>query len=158
MGNPFRDSFLKAGLVTKKQVNKAKKEAHQKKGKGAKAEQTDSGVSQKVQEQRAAQQRKQNDLNQKRAEEKRKREHRAQVKQLIEHNRLEQNRDGEAYHFVQDKKIMRIFVSEEMIDQLSSGSLAIVHFAEQYDVVPAKVANQIAERMDNVVVVSNKKS
>ena len=155
MGNPFRDSFLKAGLVSKKQVNKAKKEAHQKKtGKG---DASPSDVSKKVQEQRAKQAKKNRELNQKRAEEKQRREQKAQVKQLIEQNRLEQDRDGEAYHFVVENKIMRVFVTEEMIDQLFTGSLAVVKLGDSFDVIPAKVARQIGERMEDAVVVLHKK-
>jgi uncharacterized protein len=156
MGNPFRDKFLKAGLVNKKQVNKAKRENHvkRKENKDTNA----SGVSIQVQEQQAAQAKQNRELNRKRKQEKLRREQLAQVKQLIEQNRLEQDGRGEAYHFVQQNKIMRIFLAEEMIDQLSCGKLAIVSLAGKYEVVPAKVARQIAERNKGAIVAFHEKS
>ena len=150
MGNPFRDQFLKAGLVSKKQANKAKRAKHKKRKENTAEE--PSAVSQHVQQLKAVQAKQNRELNEKRKQEKVKREQIAQIKQLIEQNRLEQDPRGEAYHFVQQKKIMRIFVAEEMIDQLCSGQLAIVQLGEKYEVVPAKVAEQIAERKKTAVV------
>lgn len=91
-------------------------------------------------------------MNRKREQAKLEREQKAQVKQLIEQNRMEQDTRGEAYHFVQKNKVMRIFVDEEMIDQLSCGKLAIVSLGGGYEVVPAKVACQIAERSKEAIV------
>jgi len=74
------------------------------------------------------------------------------VKQLIEQSKLERDEYGEAYHFVDQTRIERIFVSDEMLEQLSCGLLAIVKFGDGYEVLPAKVAHQIAERDTEVVV------
>jgi len=155
MGNPFRDKFLKAGLVNKKQVNKAKRDNHVKRKENK--DTTASEINTKVQEQQAAQAQHIRELNQKRKQAKHKREQQAQVKQLIEQNRLEQDGRGEAYHFVLQNKIMRIFVAEEMIEQLSCGKLAIVSLGAGYEVVPAKVAHQIAERRKEVIVAFHEK-
>lgn len=156
MGNPFRDKFLKAGLVNKKQANKAKRENHIKRKKNTGDEA--STISKEVQKQQAAQARQNRELNLKREQEKHEQEQKAQVKQLIEQNRLEQDERGEAYHFVLQKKIMRIFVAEEMIDQLSCGQLAIVTAGSKFEVVPAKVALQIAERKKEAIVAFQKPS
>ena len=40
-----------------------------------------------------------------------------------------------------------------MIDRLSKGSLAVVRLDESFEVVPAKVARQIAERDKEAVIV-----
>lgn len=53
MGNPFRDKFLKAGLVNKKQVNKAKRENHTKRKENK--DDSASGISTQVQDQQATQ-------------------------------------------------------------------------------------------------------
>lgn len=155
MANPFQEQLLKAGLVSKKQAKKAKREKHitRKKNKG----EASSEISAKVKEEQAAQAKRNRELNQKRDKEKQQREKIAQVRQLIEQNRLEQDDRGEAYHFVEDGKIKRIFVSDEMIEQLSRGQLAIVILDGRYEVVPAKVALQILERQKEVVVALHKK-
>ncbi len=156
MGNPFRDKFLKAGLVSKKQVNKAKRQKHIKRKENVEDE--TSAISQHVQQLKAVQAKQNRELNQKREQQKNEREEKAQVKQLIEQNRLEQDARGEAYHFVEQNKIMRIFVADEMIDQLCNGQLAIVSFEGKYEVVPAPVAQQIAKRRKTAVVALHEKS
>ena len=74
--------------------------------------------------------------------------------QLIETNRLKRDQRGCPYYFpVQGKKVDRIFVAEEMAEQLSLGLLAIVKSKDGVEVVPVKVARQIAERDPAVVLV-----
>ncbi len=150
MGNPFQDQLLKAGLVNKKQANKAKREKHLNRKQNKK--ETSSEISAKAREEQAAQAKRNQELNRKHAKEKQQREQQAQVKQLIEQNRLELDDRGEAYHFVEENKIERIFVAEEMAEQLSRGQLAIVKLGDSYEVVPAKVARQIASRNQGAVL------
>ncbi|OGR00554.1 MAG: hypothetical protein A2505_01265 [Deltaproteobacteria bacterium RIFOXYD12_FULL_55_16] len=156
MGNPLQDQLLKAGLATKKQAKKAEHE------KRISRKQHNGDIpalaSNKAREEQAAKDLRNRELNLQRAEEARLREQKAQVKQLIETNRLAQDGRGEPYHFVEQNKIKRIFVSEEMTDQLSRGQLAIVKLGNSYEVVPAKVARQIASRDQEAVVVFHEKS
>ena len=147
MGNPFQDQLLKAGLVSKKQAKKANREKYisRKKNKGKK-ENNSAAISNKAREEQAAQAKRNRELNLKHSEEKRQREQRAQIKQLIENNRQKLDDRGEPYYFTEQNTINRIFVSEEMAEQLSNGQLAIVKLGNNYEVVPAKVARQIANR------------
>ena len=151
MGNPLQDQLLKAGLATKKQAKKAEHEKFisRKQNKGNSPVVPDN----KAREEQAAQDNRNRELNQQRLEENRLREQKAQVKQLIETNRLPQDARGVPYHFVSQNKIKRIFVSDEMTEQLSRGQLAIVKFGNSFDVVPAKVAHQIANRDPEAVLV-----
>ncbi len=151
MGNPFQDQFLKAGLVNKKQVKKAKHKIRVKRKQNKEDNSTEAGNDAR-QEQLAHAKRNQ-ELNRQRAAEKKQQEHQAQVKQLIEQNRLKRDDSGEPYNFVEQNKIKRIFVSEEMADQLSSGQLAIVKLGDSYEVVPGKVARQIASRDKDALLV-----
>ena len=151
MGNSFQEQLLKAGLVNKKQVKKAKLEKHQ--NRKQKKEDSTAAISNKAREKQAAAQAKRNrEINRQRAEETRQREQKAQIKQLIEENRLDQDERGERYNFVEQKQIKRIYVSEEMAEQLSRGQLAIVKLGENYEVVSAKVARQIASRDKETVI------
>ena len=153
MGNPFQDQLLKAGLVSKKQAKKANHEKYlsRKKNKGHKGDNT-AALSNKARGEQAALAKRNRELNLQRIEENRQREHRAQVKQLIENNRLKLDDRGEPYYFTEQNKINRIFVSEEMADQLSRGQLAIVKLGSRYEVVPAKVARQITSRDKEALV------
>ncbi len=153
MGNPFQDQLLKAGLVSKKQAKKANREKYlsRKKNKGNK-EKNSATISNKARDEQAAQAKRNRELNRQRTDENRQREQRAQVKQLIENNRLELDDRGEPYYFTEQNKINRVFVSEEITDQLSRGQLAIVKLGNSYEVVPAKVARQIASRDKEALV------
>lgn len=150
MGNPFQDQLLKAGLVNKKQVKKAKHEKllSKKEKKG----QTTESVS-TIQQELAAQKKRAKELNRKQVEEKQERERLAQVKQLVEQNRLEKDEQGEAYNFVEDNKIKRIYVGPDLVNQISRGQAAIVKLGAGYEVVPLKVARQIASRNKAAVLV-----
>jgi uncharacterized protein YaiL (DUF2058 family) len=155
MGNPFQDQLLKAGLVNKKQANKVKREKHF--NRKQKKNDASSEISAKARQQQAAQAERNRELNRRHAEEKVQFELAAQVKQLIEKNKLECDESGEAYHFVEQNKIERIFVSADMLEQLSCGQLAIVKLGENYEVVPAKVARQITCRTKEAVIAFHEK-
>ncbi len=156
MGNPFQDQLLKAGLVNKKQANKAKREKHfNRKQKG---EDPSAQISSKAKQEQAAQAARNRELNRLQAAEKLQREQKAQVKQLIEQGKLELDDRGDPYHFVEQNKIERIFISDDMAEELSSGQLAIVKSGDGYEVVPAKVALQIMSRdKDAVIAFHNEK-
>ena len=155
MGNPLQEQLLKAGLASKKQAKKAEHEKRisRKQNQGN----SPTAAANSVREEQAAQERRNRELNRERLEETRLRELKAQVKQLIETNRLPRDGRGEPYHFVEQNRIKRIFVSEEMTDQLSRGQLAIVTLGAGYEVVPAKAARQIASRDKEAVVVFHEK-
>jgi hypothetical protein len=149
MGNPFQDQLLKAGLVNKKQVNKIQHEKRvSKKLNNNKPPAETSSIKQEL----VAQKKRDKELNRQHAEEKLQRERLAQVKQLIKQNRLEKDDRGEAYNFVEENKVKRIYVSAEIADQLSRGQAAIVKLGKSYEVVPAKVAQQIASRDKEALV------
>ena len=151
MGNPLQDQLLKAGLATKKQAKKAEHEKFlsRKQHKG----EPPAAPTSTVREEQAAQEQRNRELNRERLEEARQRELKAQVKQLIESNRMIRDERGEPYHFAEQNKIKRLFVSGEMADQLSRGELAIVKLGSSFEVVPAKVAQQIKSRAPEAVVV-----
>ncbi|MCI5158585.1 MAG: DUF2058 domain-containing protein [Candidatus Electrothrix sp. AUS1_2] len=151
MGNPLQDQLLKAGLVTKKQVGKAKQEQYaQSRKKKGKAVGKSINQAEAI---RAAEVARNKELSRKQAEERKQHEKQAQIKQLVSQNRLKRDENGQPYHFAVEKKIHRIFADEEMIDRLCKGQLAIVRLDECFEVVPVKVAQQIAER-DQCAVVS----
>ena len=146
--NPLQAQLLKAGLVNKKQVSKVKQEQYQNR---KQKEPVPTAIN--LVEQAAAAERSR-ELNRQLLEEKRRHELQAQIKQLIETNRLKRDGRGCSYYFaVQGKKIDRITVNEEMAERLSRGLLAIVSSKDGVEVVPTKAALQIAERDPAAVLV-----
>lgn len=154
MGTSLKDQFLKAGLVNKKQVNKARheKRADLKKNKGK----SSAPEINKTRQEQLAKEKLSRELNLKANKEKLKLENLAQVRQLIETNRLNQNDYDEPYYFALEKKIKKVFVDEETAKKLSHGQLAIVRLDDRFEIVPANVAGQIAKRDPDTVLMLNK--
>jgi len=158
MGNPFQDQLLKAGLVNKQQVKQAKTE-QKKKARQQAGNQAEAKDEVKLEAERARQEKIERDraLNRQKQEQEQKKQVAAQIRQLIEMNRLE-NQDGEiAYNFEDDKVVRRILVSDLVQKKIVNGTLAIVRFGEHYEVVPRPVAEKILLRDVRSVVVCNDK-
>ncbi len=94
-------------------------------------------------------------LNLQRKEEQEKKAITAQIKQLIETNKIDRKGAEVAYQFTDDKKIKKLYVSELLVNQLAKGQIAVVRFADAYELVPARVAEKIAMRDAALVVVLN---
>ncbi len=154
MGTSFKDQLLKAGLVNKKQVKKAKHEKRisRKKNKG---EGSSPEINNTLQEQLSKEKRNR-ELNLQLNKEKQKLENLAQVRQLIETSRLKLDNCDEQYYFVLGKKIKKLFVTEEIAKKLSLGQLGIVKLDDSFEIVPARVAVQIADRDQDALVVLHK--
>jgi hypothetical protein len=96
------------------------------------------------------------ELNQLRQQQDEKKQLVAQIKQIIELNRLPRDAEGLAYNFTDDSKVKRLYVSEAMRDQIAEGRLAIVKLGTNYEVVPADAARKIQQRDAASVIVFNK--
>ena len=153
MGNSLFDQLKKVGLVDDKRAKQVKTEKYknqkqQGKSKDVQAEEAkrlaQATQAEEVERNRALNRRRQDDAERKAVA--------AQIKQLIETNRLKE-RDGEiAYNFNHEGKVKRIYVSEDVRKQLSAGQLAIVVFDHRFDVVPEAAAEKIKQRDARCVV------
>lgn len=157
MGNALRDQLLKAGLVNEKQAKKAAKE-HQKDvqrqhGQGKNTVQDE----ERLRAQRAQAEKAERDrlLNQQRQEQAEKKAIAAQIRQLVEQNRLPREDGDTPYNFVDGGKVKRLYVSEKTRLRIGSGQLAIVRFDKGYELVLAEVAEKIAGRDPDCVVLLN---
>ncbi len=154
MGISLKDQLLKAGLVNKKQIKKARhdKRASQKKNKGNNSPPKIN----KTQQEQLAREKRNHELNQQLKKEKLKLEKLVQIKQLIKTNCLKLDDYEEPYHFVVGKKIKKLYVSEQIIKKLSVGLLAIVKSDKRFEIVSANVANQIISRDPDALVIQHK--
>jgi len=154
MGNSLFDQLKKTGLVDAKKAKKVKQEKHQgKKQKRKKGQAISPGeatlLAQQAQAEKLTQDRR---LNQERKE---KAEHKAivaQIKQLIESNRVTE-RDGERiYNFTDNNKIKHLYLNDVIHKQLCSGYLALAKLDEKYELVPTVVAEKIKQRDPNSII------
>lgn len=88
-------------------------------------------------------------------------ESKAQVKQLIEMNRIEIAKGDIGFNFTDDNLIKKVTVDKITQAQLISGRLAIARLAidnsdvNEYAIIPASVADKIAQRDANSIVLNN---
>jgi uncharacterized protein YaiL (DUF2058 family) len=153
MANSFGDQFLKAGLVSKTQLSKANKtkSKQQKLKNKQKIEVVDEAAvaARQAAVEKAARDR---ELNRWQKEEVERKAVHAQVRQLVELNRLPLD-DGEVgYNFQDGTAIRKIFVSADIHDKLGRGLLAIVRFDGRYEVIPSVVAEKIMLRERSCIV------
>ncbi|MEH0674029.1 DUF2058 domain-containing protein [Vibrio scophthalmi] len=141
----LQEQMLKAGLVNEKKLKKAKK--------GSKKSRVQAReVKAAVEEQKKAQVERDKALSKEQNEQRLSKEIRAQVKQLIQMNKLDLG-DGEIkYNFTDGTLVKFLYVTELVRTQLSKGILAIVREDESYVVIPSSVANKIAQRDESVIV------
>ena len=76
----------------------------------------------------------------------------AQIKQLVEQNRLPPIEGGDAYNFVDGSKIRRIPVNAAVRARVTRGELVIIRHGGGYDLVPKAIAERIRERDPRAIV------
>lgn len=157
MSNPFQDQLLKAGIVSKQQVQKANRDKHKKK-KQQSPKKTAAIDETKIAAQQAAKAKADQDreLNRKKEDEAKRKAASAEINQLITKNRIERGDDCDiAYNFEHGGKVNRIYISKEMQQQIAKGKLGIARIEGKYELVPKPVAEKIQLRNEGRVVLFN---
>jgi uncharacterized protein YaiL (DUF2058 family) len=155
MGNPFQDQLLKAGLVSKKQVHKAKQEKSQQK----KQQRSNKGnvVDQnKIKAQKLVDEKIKRDreLNKKKEDQARHKAITAEINQLVTDNCITRDESCDiVYNFEHDKKIKRIYINDEFKQQIIQGSLGIARIEGRYELVTKSIAEKIQQRNPKRVVI-----
>jgi uncharacterized protein YaiL (DUF2058 family) len=153
MANSFGDQLLKAGLVKRDQLNKAKKSKHkQKKTENKKQSEVTSEAAESARRAASEKAARDRELNRRQKEELERKAIQAQIRQLVELNRLPRD-DGETgYNFQDGTSVKKLFVSPEVHDKLGRGLLAIVRLDAGYEVIPSVVAEKIRLRDESCIV------
>lgn len=160
----LKDQLLKAGLIDQSKAQKAeqdqRKQAHQKTAKAQKQAKKSGEVmvdeakllADKVRQEQAERSR---ELNRQQREQAEKKAIQAQIRQLIEMNRIDRNRGDIAYQFADGSKVKKIYLTAKLQDQLAYGVIALVKFGDGYELVPKQVAEKIAQRDATIILVQN---
>ena len=150
----LQEQLLKSGLVSTGQARAVKSEKHKQ------AKQLhhnkiliSDDVKEQAQKAKLEQANRDRELNQQRKQEDENKQLAAQIKQLIEQNRLPKDNtladhsdDSLAYHFTDNSKVKTIYVSKAMREKITQGQLAIVKLGQQYEIVPGEIAGKIKLR------------
>ncbi len=149
----LQDQLLKAGLADERKAKAVKNEKRKKRKQQPKGAVEVNETELRARQAREEKAEKDRQLNLERQKEADKKAVRAQIRQLINTNRIDRSGGETAYQFVHDTKIKKIFVDDTLVDQLSRGRLAIVFVDDAYEIVAEGVARKIMERDESAVVV-----
>lgn len=156
MGSSLFDQLKKTGLVDEKKAKQAKKEKYkqtrQQKGKKARPLDESKLRAQQAQAEKVARDR---ELNRERKQAAEQKAIAAQIKQLIEMNRVESEDGDIAFNFTDGSNIRRVYVTEKQQANLANGRLAIIRQEEGYELVPAGVAEKIRLRDPSCIMICN---
>ncbi|NOI15535.1 DUF2058 domain-containing protein [Vibrio hepatarius] len=144
----LQEQMLKAGLVNEKKLKKAKK--------GSKKSRVQAReVKAAVEENKRLQQQRDKELSTQQKEQRLSKEVQAQIKQLIEMNKIDLADGDIKYNFTDGTLVKSLYTPALIRDQLVKGILAIARYEESYAVIPSSVANKIAQRDEQVIIAQN---
>lgn len=150
----LQEQMLKAGLVTGKKMAKVQRTAKKSRVQAREAREA-------VEENKKAQIERDKQLSEQQKQATLSKEYKAQVKQLIEMNRIVVSKGDISFNFTDNNVIKTIIVDKAIQTQLISGRLAIARLLVnndgegEYAIIPASVADKIALRDANSIVLNS---
>ena len=141
----LQEQMLKAGLVTSKKMAKVRRTAKKSRVQAREAREA-------VEENKKAQLERDKQLSEQQKQVTLAKEFKAQVKQLIEMNRITVAKGDIGFNFTDNNLIKKIYVDKLTQTQLINGRLAIARLStdnsgeSEYAIIPASVADKIAQR------------
>ncbi|MGA7507101.1 MAG: DUF2058 domain-containing protein [Erwinia billingiae] len=150
----LQEQMLKAGLVSSKKLAKVQKTAKKSRVQAREAREA-------VEENKKAQAERDKQLSEQQKQAALSKEHKAQVKQLIEMNGIAIAKGTIDFNFTDNNLIKKIAVDKTTQSQLISGRLAIARLSADnngentYAIIPASVADKIAQRDANSIVLNS---
>lgn len=151
MSLSLREQLLQAGLVTKKQAEKAERQQvkPQRKGQPPPPLTEEQIAVRKAYAEKAAHDQ---ELNRRKREKAEGKARRAEIRQIVEQNRIPRVESEDYFNFVDGNKIHRFAVNTEIRERLQRGELAIARHNGFYALVPFAVAQRIREKDASMLV------
>lgn len=150
----LQEQMLKAGLVTSKKMAKVQRTAKKSRVQTREAREA-------VAENKKAQLERDKQLSEQQKQAALSKEYKAQVKQLIEMNRITLSRGNIDFNFTDNNLIKKVVVDKATLAQLINGRLAIARLMAdnkdecEYAIIPASVADKIAQRDASSIVLNS---
>ena len=150
----LQEQMLKAGLVTSKKMDKVQRTAKKSRVQAREAREA-------VEENKKAQLERDRQLNEQQKLAALSKEYKAQVRQLIDMNRVLITKGDIEFNFTDNNLIKKITVDKTTQSQLISGRLAIARLITaqadrpDYAIIPAVVADKIAQRDAGSIVLNS---
>ncbi|MBI0423450.1 DUF2058 domain-containing protein [Acinetobacter oleivorans] len=153
--NALQAQLLKAGLVDNKKAKKLTKQAHHEQRIGQSDEPAIKANIEKAQQEKLA---KDQALNLEKQQQLQEKALKASIIQMIKHHKIS-NTDGDSvYQFIDEGKIKKVYISQQIYNALVSGSLLIAKDQNQYAYLPKPLAEKIDQKMKGFILLNNAES
>ncbi len=158
MSKSLEDQFRQLGLADEKQVRKARQGKKRKKGSPKRSRREAAAPdpqAEAAQRERAEKAERDRQIESERQAQRRAKETAARVRQIVETNRVEREDGDVPYRFTRGSRIKEIWLSKTQHRRLAEGELALVAFADSYELVQKTTAERIREIDAEAVLVLN---
>ena len=150
--NALQAQLLKAGLVDNKKAKKLSKQAvhEQRTGQSSEAElkaKIEKDQQEKLAKDQALSLEKKLVLGEKAL--------RASVIQMISHHKIKETDGDVTYQFIDDSKIKKVYINQQIYNALVSGSLVVAKDHDRYAFLPKALAERINEKLTGFILVNN---
>ena len=150
--NALQAQLLKAGLVDNKKAKKLSKQAVHEKRTG---DSNEAEIKAKIEQDQQQKMAKDQALEQSRKAVLHEKELKAAIMQMIQQHKI-RDTDGEAtYQFIDDSKIKKVYINQQIYNALVSGSLVIARENGSYAFLPKALAERINAKMEGFIIVNN---
>ncbi len=154
MAKSLQEQLRQAGVASQKQMVKARKAKNTKEKMQRKGVEVSDETAELVKQRDAEKLERDRALNEEKHRAAEQRAIQAQIGQLIDMNAISERGDVD-FRFDQNGVIKSLLVTDDLRKALVRGSLAIVGKDDELSVVPAKVAQKIAERDESWLLLMN---
>jgi uncharacterized protein YaiL (DUF2058 family) len=144
--NALQAQLLKAGLVDAKKAKKINQQQQH----AIKIGQNDDDVKNSLAQAQAEKLARQQALEAKTSA--------ANIRQMLSQHQIQGTAGDVLYQFVDAGKIKKIYVTQDIYNQIVLGRIAIARLDEQYPLLPRILADKIAERAPEAIIIRNEKT
>ena len=150
--NALQAQLLKAGLVDNKKAKKLSKQAVHEKRTG---DSSDAEIKAKIEQAKQEKLAKDQAIEREKKAALQEKELKAAIMQMINQHKI-RDTDGEiAYQFIDDSKIKKVYLNQQIYNALVAGSLVIARENESYAFLPKALADRINAKMQGFIIVNN---
>ncbi|WP_109440383.1 DUF2058 domain-containing protein [Acinetobacter haemolyticus] len=150
--NALQAQLLKAGLVDNKKAKKLTKQVQHEQRLGQNDDAALKADIDRAKQEKLAKDQALNSEKQRILEEK---ALKASIIQMIKQHKVLQTEGDIAYQFIDDNKIKKVYLSQQVYNALVSGSLVIAKDQESYAYLPKALAEKINQKMQGFILVNN---
>lgn len=149
--NALQAQLLKAGLVDNKKAKKLSKQAVHEQRTG---QSDDAELKAKIEQDLKQKQAKDLALSQEQKRVLEEKTLQASVVQMISHHKIKQTDGDISYQFIDDAKIKKVYINQQIYNALVSGSLVVAKDQASYAFLPKALADRINEKLAGYIILN----